>query len=226
VAGIRRSKYGSVGFGTFSSLGVVLSVEAFLHADTVNNLLARALSSPQSLTVLQPSNCSTIEQCEQLFYTAERLSSRVRTQGGSLTAESIQPKAQSQAQRLPLPHTNPNSGPKLQVLKALHEKPDITQRELAEQMGVSLGQVNYCVKALVDKGHVKVGNFAASGNKLGYVYLLTPSGVAEKARLTAAFIERKLSEYKALHAEISALVEAGELHPEELPRPRLGESRY
>ena len=81
------------------------------------------------------------------------------------------------------------------------------------------------MKALIDKGHVKVGNFAASGNKLGYAYLLTPSGVAEKARLTAAFIERKLSEYKALHAEIIALVEAGELPPEELPGPRLGESR-
>ena len=113
----------------------------------------------------------------------------------------------------------------MHVLKALQEKPDITQRELAATLGVSLGQVNYCVKALVDKGHVKVGNFAASSNKLGYVYLLTPSGVAEKARLTAAFIERKLGEYKALHAEIIALVEAGELPPEELPGPRLGESR-
>ena len=107
----------------------------------------------------------------------------------------------------------------------MQEKPDITQRELAARLGVSLGQVNYCVKALVDKGHVKVSNFAASSNKLGYVYLLTPSGVAEKARLTAAFIERKLGEYKALHAEIIALVEAGELPPEELPGPRLGESR-
>ena len=128
-------------------------------------------------------------------------------------------------QKTPLPYTHPNSGPRLRVLKALHEKPDITQRELAAKLGVSLGQVNYCVKALVDKGHVKVGNFAASSNKLGYVYLLTPSGVAEKARLTAAFIERKLGEYKALHAEIVALVEAGELPPEELPGPRLGESR-
>ena len=124
----------------------------------------------------------------------------------------------------PLPYTHPNSGPRLRVLKALHEKPDITQRELAAKLGVSLGQVNYCVKALVDKGHVKVGNFAASSNKLGYVYLLTPSGVAEKARLTAAFIERKLGEYKALHAEIVALVEAGELPPKELPRPLLGKS--
>ena len=76
----------------------------------------------------------------------------------------------------------------------------------------------------MNKGHVKVSNFAASSNKLGYAYLLTPSGVAEKASLTAAFIARKLSEYKALHAEIIALVEAGELPPEELPRPRFGES--
>ena len=123
-----------------------------------------------------------------------------------------------------MPYTHSNSGPRLQVLKALQEKPDITQRELAARLGVSLGQVNYCMKALIDKGHVKMGNFAASGNKLGYVYLLTPSGVAEKASLTAVFIERKLSEYKALHAEIIALVEAGELPPEELPGPRLGES--
>ena len=134
-------------------------------------------------------------------------------------------------QKTPLPHTHPNSGPRLQalkalqVLKALQEKPDITQRELAARLGVSLGQVNYCVKALVDKGYVKMSNFAGSSSKLGYVYLLTPSGVAEKARLTAAFIERKLGEYKALHAEIVALVEAGELPPEELPGLRLGESR-
>ena len=140
-----------------------------------------------------------------------------------LKADSL--KRGARPQKTPLPYTHPNSGPRLRVLKALQEKPDITQRELAARLGVSLGQVNYCVKALVDKGHVKVGNFAASSNKLGYVYLLTPSGLAEKSRLTAAFIERKLSEYKALHAEIIALVEAGELPPEELPGPLLGESR-
>ena len=134
------------------------------------------------------------------------------------------PKRRARPQRPPLPHNHSNSGPRLQVLKALQEKPDITQRELAARLGISLGQVNYCIKALVNKGHVKVSNFAASSNKLGYAYLLTPSGVAEKASLTAAFIERKLSEYKALHAEIIALVEAGELPPEELPRPRFGES--
>ena len=138
--------------------------------------------------------------------------------------KAYRPKRRARPQRPPLPYTHSNSGPRLQVLKALQEKPDISQRELAARLGVSLGQVNYCVKALVDKGHVKVGNFAASSNKLGYVYLLTPSGVAEKARLTAAFIERKLGEYRALHAEIVALVEAGELPPEELRRPRLGES--
>ena len=134
------------------------------------------------------------------------------------------PKRRARPQRPPLPHNHSNIGPRLQVLKALQEKPDLTQRELAARLGISLGQVNYCIKALVNKGHVKVSNFAASSNKLGYAYLLTPSGVAEKASLTAAFIERKLSEYKALHAEIIALVEAGELPPEELPRPRFGES--
>ena len=87
-----------------------------------------------------------------------------------------------------------------------------------------LQSVATCLGLNKDVGKAQA-NFAASSNKLGYVYLLTPSGVAEKARLTAAFIERKLSEYKALHAEIIALVEAGELPPEELPVPRLGESR-
>ena len=154
-----------------------------------------------------------VEQQGLLLYTR---ASRARVCGPSavacpLKADSL--KRGTRPQRSPLPYTHPNSGPRLQVLKALQEKPDITQRELAARLGVSLGQVNYCVKALVDKGHVKVSNFAASSTKLGYVYLLTPSGVAEKARLTAAFIERKLGEYKALHAEITALVEAGELPP-------------
>jgi EPS-associated MarR family transcriptional regulator len=118
-----------------------------------------------------------------------------------------------------------NTGTKLQVLRALQDKPDMTQRELAQQLGVSLGRVNYCIKALVDKGYVKVGNFAASNNKLRYAYILTPSGVAEKASLTTAFIARKLSEYHALRAEIGALVDAGELNADELSGWGVGESR-
>jgi EPS-associated MarR family transcriptional regulator len=118
-----------------------------------------------------------------------------------------------------------NTGTKLQVLRALQDKPDMTQRELAQKLGVSLGRVNYCIKALVDKGYVKVVNFAASNNKLRYAYILTPSGVAEKASLTTAFIARKLSEYQALRVEIGALVEAGEIDADELPGWGVGESR-
>jgi EPS-associated MarR family transcriptional regulator len=118
-----------------------------------------------------------------------------------------------------------NTGTKLQVLRALQDKPDMTQRELAQKLGVSVGRVNYCIKALVDKGYVKVGNFTASNNKLRYAYILTPSGVAEKAGLTTAFIARKLSEYHALRAEIGALVKAGEIDADELPGWGVGESR-
>jgi EPS-associated MarR family transcriptional regulator len=117
-----------------------------------------------------------------------------------------------------------NTGTKLQVLRALQDKPDMTQRELAQKLGVSLGRVNYCIKALVDKGYVKVGNFAASNNKLRYAYILTPSGVAEKASLTTAFIARKLSEYHALRAEIGALVKAGEIDADHVAKWSLDES--
>jgi EPS-associated MarR family transcriptional regulator len=117
-----------------------------------------------------------------------------------------------------------NASTKLQVLRALQDKPDMTQRELAQKLGVSLGRVNYCIKALVDKGYVKVGNFAASNNKLRYAYILTPSGVAEKASLTTAFIARKLSEYHALRAEIGALVKAGEIDADHVAKWSLDES--
>ena len=81
------------------------------------------------------------------------------------------------------------------VLRLLEDKPDITQREIAETLGVSLGGVNYCLRALVDKGLVKIHNFQNSKNKLGYVYLLTPHGIAEKTSLTTRFLKRKMQEY-------------------------------
>jgi len=93
----------------------------------------------------------------------------------------------------------------LQVLRRLHESPEVSQRRLAKELGVSLGSVNHCFKALVGKGWVKVQNFGRSPNKLGYVYLLTPSGVAEKSALTAQFLRRKLEEYEALRREIEEL---------------------
>lgn len=91
------------------------------------------------------------------------------------------------------------------VMRLLEENPDLTQRELAEKLGVSVGGLNYCLKALMEKGWVKAQNFANSKNKFGYIYVLTPRGVAEKTLLTAGFLRRKMEEYEALRAEIEAL---------------------
>lgn len=91
------------------------------------------------------------------------------------------------------------------VMRILQENPDLTQRELAEKLGVSVGGLNYCIKALIEKGLVKMKNFAGSKNKFGYVYVLTPGGVAEKAAITHRFLQRKMEEYEALKAEIEAL---------------------
>jgi EPS-associated MarR family transcriptional regulator len=94
---------------------------------------------------------------------------------------------------------------RFQILRLLHDNPELNQRELSERVGVSLGAVNYCLKSLAELGFVKVGNFASSRNKLGYAYLLTPSGIAEKVRLTGRFLATKKAEYQALRAEIDAL---------------------
>ncbi len=91
------------------------------------------------------------------------------------------------------------------VMRILQENPDLTQRELAEKMGISVGGLNYCLRALMRKGLVKMKNFANSKNKFGYVYVLTPTGVAEKAAITHRFLQRKMDEYEALKAEIEAL---------------------
>ena len=95
-------------------------------------------------------------------------------------------------------------------MRILQENPDLTQRELAEKLGVSVGGLNYCLKALMDKGWVKMQNFHQSKNKFKYVYLLTPQGVSERMALTSRFLQRKMAEYEALKAEIDSLrVEAG-----------------
>lgn len=92
-----------------------------------------------------------------------------------------------------------------QVLRAIAQNPDLTQRELAAVLGISLGKANYCLKALVVKGLVKIESFAKSKNKLGYAYLLTPQGVAQKAALTTSFLRHKLEEYESLRSEIEML---------------------
>jgi EPS-associated MarR family transcriptional regulator len=91
------------------------------------------------------------------------------------------------------------------VMKLLQDKPDMTQRELAAKVGSSLGGLNYCLNALIDKGWVKMHNFSESQNNFGYVYLLTPVGLAEKTLITARFLTRKMREYEALKLEIAAL---------------------
>ena len=91
------------------------------------------------------------------------------------------------------------------VLRLLQDNPDMTQREIAQSLGLSTSGLNYCLKALIDKGWVKVHNFSQSKNKFGYIYVLTPQGIAEKLALTSRFLKRKLSEYDALKAEIDGL---------------------
>lgn len=93
----------------------------------------------------------------------------------------------------------------LRILKIVSEKPDISQRQLAVRLGISLGKTNFLIKALLEKGLIKAGNFRRAENKLEYLYLLTPKGVGEKLRLTRAFLIRKEAEYEALRAEILAL---------------------
>lgn len=94
---------------------------------------------------------------------------------------------------------------KLKILQQLAIKPDSTQRQLAQALGISLGSVNYCLQALIDKGCVKMHNFQQQKNKAVYAYLLTPKGIREKMQLTAHFLERKMREFEALRAEIEAL---------------------
>jgi len=91
------------------------------------------------------------------------------------------------------------------VLKLLAENPHMSQRDLARELGISLGKVNYCIQALIEKGMVKAGNFKNSQNKQAYAYLLTPKGIEDRAKVTARFLNRKLAEYEALQTEIENL---------------------
>lgn len=91
------------------------------------------------------------------------------------------------------------------ILKLVAAEPGISQRQLAQRLGVSLGKTNYLLKALLEKGHIKAGNFRRSDNKLGYLYLLTPEGVKAKVGLTRAYLIRKEAEYLALKSEIETM---------------------
>ena len=105
-----------------------------------------------------------------------------------------------------------------QVLRRLHESPDLSQRTLAKELGASLGSINYCFQALMEKGWVKMQNFSHSQHKLGYAYLLTPSGLEAKLQLTRRFLARKMDEYDRLRLEIQHLQDELEAAPGEPPR--------
>ena len=91
------------------------------------------------------------------------------------------------------------------VMRRLSQNPHLNQRALAKELGISLGSVNYCLQALIEKGLLKVSNFSTNPNKLNYTYFLTPKGLAEKANLTIRFLKRKQEEYALLKQEIEAL---------------------
>jgi len=119
-----------------------------------------------------------------------------------VSASSQQPAANSQQQsKIWIMPTETH----LKILKHIQTNPDISQRQLAEELGVSVGKVNYCLRALIDKGFVKAGNFKRNTDKLSYLYLLTPIGIEEKASLTANFLRRKIAEHEKITQEIEQL---------------------
>ncbi len=105
------------------------------------------------------------------------------------------------------------------ILRELERDPQLSQRKLAESLGVSVGKTNYCLRALVDRGLVKVKNFRRSGNKLAYAYQLTPRGISDKVRVTRRFLQIKQKEYETLQSEIEELREEV-ARPERSDAPR------
>ena len=125
-----------------------------------------------------------------------------------MRASSREPTKWMGNQTLPKPDKNnimQNDEIRYQLLKQLEQNPQLTQRELAENLGVSLGKLNFCLKALIEKGLVKAGNFKRNKHKMRYAYLLTPKGIEEKGRITLAFLKRKQREYDQLVEELEAL---------------------
>ncbi len=90
----------------------------------------------------------------------------------------------------------------LDLLRSIKKKPDLSQREMAEELGFSLGKLNYCIKALQNKGLIKIQNFKKNPKKLNYLYIITPKGFAEKTKLTINFMKRKMKEYDDLKKEL------------------------
>ncbi len=104
-------------------------------------------------------------------------------------------------------HTNQETSDILSLLREINDNPQVTQRELSARLGLSLGKINYLLQSLIQKGFVKADNFKNSTNKIAYLYLLTPSGMEEKARITYRFLQRKTEEYESLAQEIRRLKE-------------------
>jgi|TARA_B100001094_G_C17440708_1_gene443543 EPS-associated MarR family transcriptional regulator len=90
----------------------------------------------------------------------------------------------------------------LEILRKINSKPNYTQRELAKELGFSLGKLNYCINALKNKGLVKISNFKKSENKFGYAHILTPKGIATKTKLTISFMKKKMKEFDELKKEL------------------------
>ena len=106
------------------------------------------------------------------------------------------------------------------VLRLLQENPEMSQRDIASAVGISVGGVHYCLNALIDKGMVKLGNFSVAQDKRRYAYILTQKGLSEKAALTSRFLKRKMEEYKALKDEIDTLQKEMEVDADMAPLPR------
>jgi len=107
------------------------------------------------------------------------------------------------------------------ILRLLESRPDISQRQLAQALGVSLGKTNYCLQALVTKGWVKADNFKNSRNKIAYAYLLTPEGIDRKAKMAVRFLKRKTAEFEAIKVELEQLRE--EVAQQLAPAPASGD---
>lgn len=90
-----------------------------------------------------------------------------------------------------------------EILRKISKKPDVSQRKLAQELGFSLGKLNYCLRALKDKGFVKIQNFEKNPNKINYIYYLTPKGISHKTKLTINFMKKKMAEYDQLKRELS-----------------------
>ena len=98
-----------------------------------------------------------------------------------------------------------NSDIHFKLLDILEKNPELSQRLLSRELGISLGSINYCIRALVEKGQVKAQNFKKNSNKIGYVYLLTPKGISEKINMTKNFLTKRIEEYEQLRVEINQL---------------------